>query len=189
MQPLSSDLAGKCLVAMPSMGDPRFARSVIYLCSHSPQGAMGLIVNKPAPEIRVGDLLDQMGIGRSGQIPDIRVHFGGPVENGRGFVLHTSDYESSEGTLKVDDGISMSATIDVLRQIAGGNGPQASILALGYSGWGPGQLENEIAGNGWLIAPSRKDLIFGRANEYKWASALKSIGVDPVSLSPISGRA
>jgi putative transcriptional regulator len=182
-------LAGKCLIAMPGMGDPRFARSVIYLCAHSAEGAMGLIVNKPAPDMRLGELLDHLGIPRGAGVPDIRVHIGGPVEHARGFVLHSSDYASPQGTMKVDDGISMTATLDVLERIAAGTGPQQSMLALGYAGWGPGQLESEIAQNGWLTADVRPDLVFGRANEFKWTAALKSIGVDPLSLSSQAGRA
>ena len=174
---------------MPSMGDPRFARSVIYLCAHSPEGAMGLIVNKPAPDVRLGHLLEHLGIAKGTALPDIRIHIGGPVEHARGFVLHSSDYESPQGTMKVDDHVSMTATLDVLERIAAGTGPRHSILALGYAGWGPGQLESEIAQNGWLTADPRDDLLFGRANEFKWSAALKSIGVDPVTLSSQSGRA
>lgn len=174
---------------MPSMGDARFQRSVIYLCAYSPEGAMGLIVNKPAPQIRLTDLLDQLGIARGAGMPDLRVHIGGPVEQGRGFVLHSADFSSPQGTLRVDDEVAMTATIDILERLAEGAGPSASFLALGYAGWGPGQLDTEIAQNGWLIAPARHDLIFGRAHEFKWAAALKSIGVDPQTLSSQSGWA
>jgi putative transcriptional regulator len=186
---LDGQLAGKCLIAMPTMGDPRFARSVVYLCAHSAEGAMGLIVNKPAPDVRLGDLLDHLKITRAHGVPDIRVHIGGPVEHARGFVLHSSDYESPQGTMKVDDDVSMTATLDILEHIAAGTGPRQSMLALGYAGWGPGQLESEIAQNGWLTADARNDLVFGRANEFKWTAALKSIGVDPVTLSSQAGRA
>lgn len=189
MKPLSGQLAGKCLIAMPTMGDPRFARSVVYLCAHSDEGAMGLIVNKPAADVRLGDLLEHLKIPRGETVPDIRVHIGGPVEHARGFVLHSADFESPQGTLKVDDGVSMTATLDVLEHIAKGTGPRRSMLALGYAGWGPGQLESEIAQNGWLTADAQDDLLFGRANEFKWSAALKSIGVDPVTLSPQAGRA
>lgn len=174
---------------MPSIGDPRFARSVIYVCAHSPDGAMGVIVNKPAPEVRLGDLLAHLGIAKGGDLPDIRIHFGGPVEHARGFILHSSDFESSKGTMKVDDNVSMSATLDVLERIAAGTGPRQSMLALGYAGWGPGQLESEFSQNGWLTADAREDFLFGRANEIKWAAALKSIGVDPLVLSSQAGRA
>lgn len=189
MQHLDSDLSGKLLVAMPGMGDPRFAHSVIYLCAHSEEGAMGLIVNKPAAEVRFSDLLDQLGITATEGMRDIRVHFGGPVEHARGFVLHSADYSSGAATLEVDERTSMTATLDVLERIAQGQGPAASMLALGYSGWGPGQLEQEIVDNGWLVCDARDDIVFGRANEHKWGAALKSLGIDPLTLSAASGRA
>lgn len=189
MQELSTDLSGKLLVAMPGMGDPRFAHSVICLCAHSADGAMGLIVNKPAPEVRFSDLLDQLGIAPLPEMRDIRVHFGGPVEHARGFVLHSADYTSGAATLKVDSRTSMTATLDVLEHLAQGQGPASSLLALGYAGWGPGQLEAEIATNGWLLCDARDDIVFGRANEHKWGAALKSLGIDPLSLSATSGRA
>lgn len=189
--PLSSDtLSGQLLIAMPAMGDPRFERSVIYLCAHSEDGAMGLIVNKPVTELRFADLLEQLGIPRPEKgTRDIRVHFGGPVEGGRGFVLHSSDYDSDGGTMRIDDEVSMTATLDVLRRIAAGDGPRSSMLALGYAGWGPGQLEREIGQNAWLTGPARSEILFGRANEHKWGAALKAIGVDPQSLSSSAGHA
>ena len=183
-------LAGQLLIAMPGMGDPRFDRSVVYLCAHSGEGAMGLMVNKPATELRFPDLLEQLGLPRPGRgARDIRVHFGGPVEGGRGFVLHSADFASEGGTMRIDADVSMTATLDILERIAAGDGPRASMLALGYTGWGPGQLEGEIGRNAWLTGPSRADILFGRANEHKWAAALKAIGVDPVSLSAAAGRA
>ena len=181
-----TDLSGQFLIAMPGMGDPRFSQSVVYLCAHSSDGAMGLIVNKPTPEVRFSDLLTQLEIDAQPGLRDIRVHFGGPVENSRGFVLHSADYSSGKATLKVDDGMSLTATLDVLEEIAQGRGPQSSFLALGYSGWGPGQLEEEIAQNGWLVSDARSDIVFGRANEHKWMAAVKSLGIDPVSLSSAS---
>ncbi len=189
MKPTDSNLCGKLLIAMPDMGDPRFAHSVVYMCAHSEDGAMGLIVNKPQTEIRFSALLEQLGIDRAPGARDIRVHFGGPVEMARGFVLHTLDYRSETGTLDVDDGIGMTATLDVLEDLARGKGPDTSMLALGYAGWGPGQLEDEIARNGWLSCDARSDIIFGRANEHKWTAALKVLGVDPVLLSSTAGRA
>lgn len=174
---------------MPAMGDPRFARSVIYMCVHSANGAMGLIVNKPNPDVRMADLLGQLGIAPQPGMRDIRVHFGGPVERARGFVLHSADYAAGEATLKVDAATSMTATVEVLEVIARGGGPQSSLFALGYAGWGPGQLEAEIAQNGWLSCAPRSDIIFGRADEHKWAAALKSMGVDPLGLSSTAGRA
>ncbi len=189
MVEMNSNLCGQFLIAMPEMGDPRFEGSVIYLCAHSEEGAMGLIVNKPQPEIRFSKLLEQLEIPKSSDVRDIRVHFGGPVENARGFVLHSEDYRSEAGTMEVEGGICMTATLDVLEDIARGQGPQTSMLALGYSGWGPGQLESEIAQNGWLTCEARDDIIFGRANEHKWTAALKVLGIDPVLLSSSAGRA
>jgi putative transcriptional regulator len=154
-EPIS--LAGQLLIAMPAMGDPRFERSVVYLCAHGEEGAMGLIVNKPVTELRFGTLLEQLGLPRpekGGR--DVRVHFGGPVEGGRGFVLHTGDYASDGGTMRIDEEVSMTATLDILRRIAAGDGPRSSMLALGYAGWGPGQLEREIGGNAWLTGPCQE---------------------------------
>lgn len=184
-----ASLTGKLLIAMPGMDDPRFAHSVIYMCAHSEDGGMGIIVNKPQLEIQFSDLLDQLGIDKSPNVRDIRVHFGGPVDHARGFVLHSSDYTAAAGTLNVDARISMSATLDVIEDIANGYGPDASMLALGYAGWGPGQLEREIAHNGWLTCSPRDDIVFGRANEHKWTAALKHMGIDPIMLSGTAGRA
>lgn len=186
---MSSDLSGKLLIAMPEMTDPRFANSVVYMCAHSDEGAMGLIVNKPQPKVRFSNLLEQLDIVKSEGVRDIRVHFGGPVEMSRGFVLHTTDYRSETGTMDVDEGIGMTATLDVLEDIAKGEGPTTSMLALGYAGWAPGQLEGEIVDNGWLVSESRNDILFGRANEHKWQAALKVLGIDPLLLSGTGGRA
>ncbi len=183
------DLHGKLLIAMPGMGDPRFEKSVVFVCAHSPEGAMGLIVNKPAEGLEFADLLDQLGIPRSDAGRDIRVHFGGPVENGRGFVLHSAYGRKRDGTLQVDARFGMTATLDILQEIARGGGPDTSLLALGYSGWGPGQLEGEIAQNGWLTCEAEPDLVFSDRNDDKWARALKTLGVDPLTLSGAAGRA
>lgn len=182
-------LTGQLLIAMPGMGDPRFSHSVVYICAHSDDGAMGLIVNKPATDVRFRELLEQLEIPVGDGLRDIRVHFGGPVEQARGFVLHSADYDSGSATLHVDDATSMTATQDVLEVLARGEGPASSLLALGYAGWGPGQLEAEIGQNGWLTGPARSDILFGRANEHKWSAALKSLGIDPLSLSSTAGRA
>ena len=189
MVEINSDLSGKLLIAMPDMTDPRFSQSVVYMCAHSDEGAMGLIVNKPQPKVRFGNLLEQLNITKTEGVRDIRVHFGGPVEMSRGFVLHTTDYRSEEGTMEVDDGIGMTATLDVLEDIAKGEGPVTSMLALGYAGWAPGQLEGEIAENGWLVCDARNDILFGRANEHKWQAALKVLGIDPLLLSASGGCA
>lgn len=182
-------LTGKLLIAMPDMGDSRFAHSVVYMCSHSDKGGMGLIVNKPQVQVKFSDLLEQLEIPRGPDVRDIRVHFGGPVDIARGFVLHSADYTSDQGTLRVDDRIGMTATLDIIEDIAQGTGPQTSLLALGYAGWGPGQLEDEISNNGWLTCDPRNDIVFGRANEHKWSAALKTLGIDPVVLSSAAGRA
>lgn len=189
MESESTSLRGQLLIAMPAMADPRFAYSVVYMCVHSPQGAMGLIVNKPTPGVRMADLLDQLNIPPQPGMRDIRVHFGGPVEQARGFVLHSADYNAGESTLRVDEATAMTATLEVLQQIAQGHGPQFSMFALGYAGWGPGQLEAEIASNGWLSCAPRNDIVFGRADENKWSAALKSMGVNPLGLSSTAGRA
>lgn len=183
------ELTGKLLMAMPAMTDPRFARSVIYLCSHGPNGAMGLIVNKPRPDIRFARILDSLSITPRAILPDVRVHYGGPVEHGRGFVLHSPDYGAPPGTLEVTKTVSMTATLDIMQDIAAGKGPKAAMFALGYAGWAAGQLESEIARNDWLTADPRADILFGRADEFKWTAALRQIGVDPVNLSGAAGRA
>jgi putative transcriptional regulator len=184
------DLTGKLLIAMPGMGDPRFEKSVILMCAHSGDGAMGLIVNKPLPELGFTDLLRQLGIpGADAPKAQIRVHFGGPVEHGRGFVLHTDDYASNGSTLRVAGGFGMTATLDILEHIARGGGPAQALLALGYAGWGPGQLEGEIARNGWLTAEASRDIVFAADNASKWARALKTLGIDPIMLSSDAGRA
>lgn len=183
------DLSGKLLIAMPGMGDPRFERSVIFVCAHSEDGAMGLVVNKPSPDLTFPKLLEQLSIESGGGGRDIRVYIGGPVENGRGFVLHSSDYASNSSTLEVDDTFGMTATLDILEDIARGRGPGAALLALGYAGWGPGQLEQEIAQNGWLTCDARADIVFSVDDTAKWVAALRSLGVDPVTLSGSAGRA
>lgn len=183
------DLSGKLLIAMPGMGDPRFERSVVFMCAHSDDGAMGLIVNKPARDVKFADLLEQLSIDGAPEAKAPRIHFGGPVEHARGFVLHSADYEASTSTLRIDDRFGMTATLDVLEDIAKGSGPSSSLLALGYSGWGPGQLEDEISSNGWLIGDSSADLVFSADNGGKWSAALGSLGIDPISLSAAAGRA
>ena len=182
-------LEGKMLIAMPGMGDPRFEKSLVFLCAHSDDGALGLIVNKPTPELKFTSLLEQLNLNVGTPERDIRVHFGGPVENGRGFVLHTGDYLSSDATLQVSDTFGMTATIDVLEEIANGTGPDEALLALGYSGWGPGQLEEEIMANGWLTCDAEPELVFGAEDTQKWTAALDSLGVDPLMLSGTAGWA
>lgn len=183
------NLTGKMLIAMPGMGDPRFEHSVVVVCAHSDDGAMGLIVNKPTPDLTFRDLQEQLGIPQTEMSRQIRVHFGGPVEVSRGFVLHSADYVGEGSTLKVSEQFGMTATIDILRAIAAGEGPSRSLLALGYSGWGPGQLENEIMMNGWLTCDADPQLVFSSDDGTKWESALRAIGIDPIGLSATAGRA
>ncbi len=184
-----TSLDGQLLIAMPGMGDPRFEKSVIFLCAHSEEGALGLIVNKPSREIRFSNLLEQLDLEVGDTSRDIRVHFGGPVENERGFVLHSADYAAEAATLRVSDKFGMTATLDVLEDIAKGNGPSMALLALGYSGWGPGQLEDEILQNGWLTCEANDSLVFGTDDDHKWAAALATLGIDPLTLSSTAGRA
>lgn len=184
------DLTGQLLIAMPDLGDPRFRGSVVFLCAHSPDGAMGLIVNKPMRDVRFGDMLRQLGIARAPGCPDVQVCFGGPVEMRRGFILHSAAYAGSrKDRLEVDDRYAMSATLDILTEIAQGTGPAPNILALGYAGWGPGQLEHEIAQNSWLTAEALPEVVFAPALQDKWATALASLGISPLTLSSQAGHA
>ena len=177
-----SYLNGQVLIAMPGMQDPRFFRSLVHLCAHSEDGAMGLIVNKPSENLVWGDVFKKLNIKSIADEATRPVHFGGPVEGGRGFVLHSSEYDVEDATLKIDDDVSMTATLDVLRAIAAGLGPERAILALGYAGGSPGQLESEIQMNGWLLCEPDEDLLFGGNEEEKWDRALAKIGVDPALL-------
>jgi putative transcriptional regulator len=186
--PSQSSLTGQLLVAMPQMSDPRFARTVVYLCAHSSDGAMGLVVNRLIDSLTFGNLLSQLGVEAEGEPADMPVHFGGPVESSRGFVLHTSDY-LQDSTLVIDDEIALTATVDVLKAIARGAGPRCRVLALGYAGWAPGQLDAEIQANGWLLVPADLDLVFGIENDSKWRRAIAKIGIDLSLLSSEAGHA
>ena len=183
-------LTGQLLIAMPQMTDPRFEHSVVFMCAHTADGAMGLVVNKLVSSLSFTDLLRQMELEVSADELDrrIQVHFGGPVESARGFVLHSTDY-ASDATLKVDSDFAMTATVDVLRSIAQGGGPNKAMLALGYAGWAPGQLDSEIQNNGWLHVEADHELVFGRDHEDKWRRAVAKVGVDPSLLSSESGHA
>jgi putative transcriptional regulator len=189
-------LDGQMLIATPTMTDERFVRSVIYMCAHSSEGAMGIIVNQPAANINFPDLLVQLDvipesdlIQVSSRPGHVKVLKGGPVETGRGFVLHTSDFFIENSTLPIDEGICLTATLDILKAIARGTGPASAILALGYAGWAPGQLETEIQGNGWLHCPADAELIFGDDVDQKYGKALKKIGIDIGKLSSEIGHA
>ena len=181
-EPGTQYLDGQILIAMPGMQDPRFLKSLVYLCAHSEDGAMGLIVNKPSEELVWEDVFRKLDISLSAPNAPRPVNYGGPVEAGRGFVLHSSDYHAEDATLRIDGGVSMTATLDVLRAIAAGEGPERAIVALGYSGWSPGQLESELQMNGWLLCAPDDDLLFGSNDEGKWDRALAKIGVDPALL-------
>ena len=181
-------LTGQLLIAMPNMQDSRFARSVIYVCAHTAEGAMGLVLNKLMDNVNFPDLLEQLNIKSDAPGRETQVHFGGPVETGRGFVLHSADYVQ-DATLVIDKEIALTATVDVLKAIAEGSGPRHSLLALGYAGWGPGQLEREIKQNGWLNVAADEELIFGAAIDDKWRRALAKMGIDPTMLSSSAGRA
>ena len=183
------DLIGQMIVAMPGLTDPRFDRSVILICAHSDQGAMGLIVNKPMQDISFAGLLDQLKIPRVPTGRDISVHFGGPVERGRGFVLHSSDYQGVKSTMQFAGTYGMTATLDVLEALARGEGPKQALLALGYAGWGPGQLEAEIGRNDWLTSDTDAGLIFASDDGAKWTRALGHMGISPLTLSAQAGRA
>ena len=192
----SGTLEGQFLVAMPGMGDERFARTVIYLCAHSADGAMGIVVNRQASDITMPDLLMQLDVAsatdeirlreRVGHMP---VLMGGPVDAKRGFVLHSSDFRIDQSTLMIDDGICLTATLEILRALADGKGPASAVLALGYAGWNAGQLENEILANGWLNCPADPDVIFNTAIDARYERALRLNGIEPAMLSAEAGRA
>src|SRR4051794_25114467 len=189
-------LDGQMLIAMPTMRDERFTRSVIYVCAHSSEGAMGIVVNQPASNINFPDLLVQLEVIPAAdliQLPrragTVKVLKGGPVETGRGFVLHSADFFIENSTLPIDEGVCLTATLDILKAIAHGNGPASALLALGYAGWAPGQLENEIQENGWLHCPADPELIFGQDTDLKYEKALKKIGIALGMLSSDAGHA
>jgi putative transcriptional regulator len=186
MDPASTSLTGQLLIAMPQMQDPRFVRSVIFLCAHNAEGAMGLVVNKVIEQPSIEDLLRQLKIAPNG-FQGRPVHFGGPVESARGFVLHSADY-TEDATLLVS-GVGLTATTEILRAIGRGDGPRHSLLALGYAGWGPGQLDAEIQANGWLHVAADDDLIFASGIEDKWRRAIGKLGIDPAALSGDAGHA
>jgi putative transcriptional regulator len=189
-------LDGQMLIAMPAMMDERFTRSLIYVCAHSSEGAMGIIVNHPAPNIKFTDLLVKLEVIPATdliQLPPkagtVRVLKGGPVETERGFVLHSADFFIENSTLPIDEGVCLTATLDILKAIARGQGPASAVLALGYAGWAPGQLETEIQGNGWLHCAADSDLIFGADVGGKYEKAMKKIGIDLGMLSSEAGHA
>ena len=186
---LAGGLGGKMLIAAPAIGDPRFSRSVVFMCAHTAEHAMGIIVNKPMGALRLPDLLEQLGIESTITVPDRPVLNGGPVDRDRGFVLHTDDFYAEDATLDIGPGVAMTATRDALEAIASEDAPREAILALGYAGWGAGQLESEILANAWLVCDASDELLFGPDLAGKWARALTSIGASPDRLSSLHGRA
>ncbi|CAK0778902.1 putative transcriptional regulator [uncultured Gammaproteobacteria bacterium] len=182
-------LTGQLLIAMPGMTDPRFQRTVIYICAHSAEGAMGLVINRLFGSITFRDLLEQLDIHEyRPAVAAMKVHYGGPVESGRGFVLHSTDFQR-EGTMRVDNEVALTATIDILRAVAEGRGPRHSLLGLGYAGWGPGQLDAELQANGWLNAPADEQLIFDVDIDAKWERSIAKLGVNVSMLSSEVGHA
>ncbi|MDD7972379.1 YqgE/AlgH family protein [Roseinatronobacter alkalisoli] len=187
-----TSLTGKLLIATPAMPDLRFAHAVIFLCAQSDDGTMGLIINKPLPDLSIQKLaqhLQLVGEGAHPEPADGPIHFGGPVETGRGFVLHSQDYFSADGSVHVIDGVVLTTSCDVLAELARGQGPAQAIAALGYAGWGPQQLEQELHAGGWLLADPDPELLFATSDSEKWNKALRKIGVDPRMLSGRTGHA
>jgi putative transcriptional regulator len=181
-------LTGQLLIAMPAMADPRFAQSVIYLCAHTPEGAMGLVLNRPLQRPSFDDLLRQLEVAPVPPARRIRLCQGGPMDNARGFVLHTTDW-TGEGSLHVNEGLALTASLDVLKAIAEGGGPREGILALGYAGWGPGQLDAEIQQNAWLSVPADETIVFDGDDDTKWRRAFGKLNIDPLLLSDVAGHA
>ena len=181
-------LTGQLLIAMPAMTDPRFSQTVIYLCAHTPEGAMGLVLNKPIQRPSFDDLLKQLEVAPTPPAWRIRLCVGGPVDNARGFVLHTTDW-TGEGSLRVNDALALTASLDVLKAIAEGGGPREGILALGYAGWGPGQLDAEIQQNAWLSVAADETIVFDGDHDTKWRRALGKLKIDPLLLSGAEGHA
>lgn len=197
IKPQSSDtpsveadrFAGRLLVAMPNMGDPRFEKSVVFMCAHDETGAMGLIVNKVVPDLTLSTLLEELTIGHKGGLADTTpVFVGGPVETARGFLLHSAEFADRD-SIRVKGDYAVTGTIDALRNAMGENGPRERLFALGYAGWGAGQLEDEIRNNAWLVCEATHDLVFGTDQDTKWARAMSGLGIDPALFTGASGHA
>ena len=184
-----TDYQGQLLLATPKMTDFRFERAVILICSHNTEGAMGIIVNKPTQELKFDDILEQLKIIPQKKVTNHKIYFGGPVEFGRGFVVHSSDYDVPNVSINIQDEYYLTASIEILEDMANGCGPKKSILALGYAGWGPGQLENELLFDSWLMCDPDPNLIFSLHSEIKWNSGLKKLGINPSHLATIGGSA
>jgi len=182
-------LTGRLLLAMPAMGDPRFHKAVIYVCAHDANGAMGLVINHALPGVDFRQLLEQLNIAPDGEtVPTTPVMSGGPVETARGFILHSSDFKQSD-TIRIDPAFSVTGTVDALKSIVGGTGPEKMLFILGYAGWSAGQLDQELQQNAWLVTNSDPDLVFSVAPDEKWDRAVKTMGIDPSKLSREAGRA
>jgi putative transcriptional regulator len=182
-------LEGKLLIAMPGMADPHFEKSVIFMCAHSSEGAMGIMINRPVTGLSFHDMMEKLDLQVRPETPNFPILYGGPVETGRGFVLHSGDYESAEATLPVSEDISLTATLDILRAMADGRGPEHAIFALGYAGWTAGQIEDEIRRNGWIHCDCDPDLLFKAEFDGKWSAALRKLGIDVSGLSLHAGHA
>ena len=189
LEDMISDYQGQLLLATPKMSDFRFDKSVILICSHTSDGAMGIIVNKPTLELKFEDVLNQLKISSKGIGNDHKIFFGGPVEYGRGFVVHSPDYDCSDASITIRKEYFLTANKEILKDMANGCGPKNSLLALGYAGWGPGQLESEIFSDSWLICDPDPDLVFSLQPESIWKNSLKKLGVNPSHLSAYGGSA
>jgi putative transcriptional regulator len=185
----SQGLSGQLLIAMPGIGDPRFDRTVILVCQHSDEGAMGLVVNRTMPNITYLELLEQLGLPAHESVSDRPVYAGGPMESGRGFVVHSEDHTLVDSTRKIADGLALTANIDILQNMAGGGGPARALICLGYAGWSPGQLDQELSNNVWLSVLATPTLVFATPNDQKWAKALAALGIDVALLSQQAGHA
>jgi putative transcriptional regulator len=185
----TSFLEGKLLIALPGMSDPRFAKSVIFMCAHSADGAMGIVLNQPIEGLGFREMARKLELGVTAATPDFPILSGGPVETGRGFVLHSGDYKNNQSTLVVTKDASLTATVDILTALTEGHGPKRAVFALGYSGWGAGQIENEIRMNGWLHCDADETILFDTALDNKWNAALRKLGIDSSGLSAHAGRA
>ena len=185
-------LSGKLLIAMPAMSDPRFHRAVIFMCAHDKDGAMGLVLNKPLPDLDFTELLSQLKIDPSDDAPasnaDIQILSGGPVENARGFILHSTDFTEPD-TVKVGDDYGVTGTIEAIRKITNGDAPENMIFALGYAGWSAGQLDQELQANAWLTLDADEAIVFHDIADEKWDLAIAKLGIDPGLLSTEGGHA
>jgi len=182
-------MSGQLLLALPGIGDPRFDRVVVAMCLHDEAGAMGITINQPHPSVHLGDVLRELGLTASTpQVRDAPIYVGGPVEPGRGFVLHSADY-SSAATVDIGGHWSMTGTRDILQALAEGRGPQQWLVALGYAGWAAGQLEEELRQHGWLAAPAQEALLYEMPAENRWAAAYAGLGINVSHLSAQSGHA